>query len=248
MQVFEAGVRSRYIDELVDHCHRFAPRLCKVAGEEAVRKVVENGLERAQKVGWDQQHLVQLYLELMFVLGSSFDGDPQYPWIQRYLVPSDIEDTHTRACHLFEEFADYQNSVFGPSDSLVLAALQRFGQWGGEELRPPIVDAQQRLLAVAQRLHPEKAAYLGPALTTSITEVASREAAARGLSSDMAVLVLSGLMFAFGSGVCTDPLYPWVSRVLNDPLITTPAARLQRLFQKTRLYASRAAEYLATPA
>ncbi len=248
MRAFEVAIRSKYVDELVAHFHGFAPQLCKVAGDEAVRKAVENGLDRAQKTGWDRQHLVQLYIELMFTLGSSFDTDPQYPYIQQYLGSSEIEDAQTRACHLFEELSDYQSAVFGPSNSQALAALRRFEQWEGEELRSPVVDVQEGMFTLAERLYPEKAAYLGRALTASITEIAARDAATFGLSSNTAVLLLGGLMVAFGAGVCTDPLYPWVSRVLNDPLITTPTARLQRLFQKTRNYASAAAEYLATSA
>jgi hypothetical protein len=246
LRAFEVAIHSKYVDELVAHSHGFATQLCKVAGDEAVRKVVKDGLERAQKAGWDQQHLVRFYIELAFTLGSSFDRDPQYPWIQQYLAPSEIENTQTRACHLFTELSDYQSAVLGPSNSLALAALRRFAEWDGEELRSPVVDVHQGMFALAQRLYPEKAAYLGLSLTASITEIAARDAAVFGLSSNTAVLALGGLMMAFGSGVCTDPLYPWVSRVLNDTLITTPTARLQRLFQKTKHYASAAVEYLVT--
>ena len=181
----------------------------------------------------------------MFTLGSSFDTDPQYPWIAQHLRPSELEDTQTLACRLYAEFANYQESVAGVANKFALAALQRVVQWQGEELRPPVADLDRAMLTVMRKLYPEKAAYLGAESMAEITQRAAVEATGFGLSPTMGTAILGGMMVAFGSGVCSDPLYPWVSRTLTDPLLASPGARLERLFNKVKTYAANAAEYLA---
>jgi len=47
---------------------------------------------------------------------------------------------------------------------------------------------------------------------------------------------LIGLMFAQGHGFATDPQLPWIQATLNNPAITDPNRRIERVYSKVMTY------------
>lgn len=80
MEVFEEALLRNFEDEMVQHIKQFTPRHSEIIGEQCVRQVAKMGIERARQYGLTNRGPVRFYIELMFMLGSNFDTDPQYPW------------------------------------------------------------------------------------------------------------------------------------------------------------------------
>ena len=80
MTVFEQGrpaaVRGR---DGAFIARTFAPELCEVIGEEQLRVALRQAMARAAGYGFTYRGPIRLFIELMFLCGSAFDTDPQYP-------------------------------------------------------------------------------------------------------------------------------------------------------------------------
>jgi hypothetical protein len=167
----------------------------------------------------------------MFSFGSSFDTDPQLPWAAAALRSAG--DQMSRAEQLYGAMQEYLHEVAGPANEYATAALRRFKELQNSQA-PQQRDAQ--LLARYLRAsYPEKYDYVGDRAIQALVQRASAAARERALPPH-AVDFLTGMMFGFGYGVLDDPLYAWVRRTLDDPLATTPGAKLERLRAKVRVY------------
>lgn len=230
IEAFEKQAMQRFEDEMMLHCQEFSPELSKVLGEAQLRVAVQNAFTRAQRYGFSTRGALRLYLEMCLLFGSSFDSDPQYSWAAQVLNQS-IEQMQ-RADLLFDRIVDYQNQVSGPDGCNTLAALRRLPlvcqqpmQFSAENFAP----AMQGLLA---DIFPQKAAYLGAPAIQQLVQQACMIAQRLEFQSARAYTLIVVLMYQFGHGCFTDPLYPWIGATLADPKIATPAARAERLERK----------------
>jgi hypothetical protein len=82
------------------------------------------------------------------------------------------------------------------------------------------------------RFFPEKVAYSGRAGLNALIQEAIAEAQRYGFTTMRSQVLIVSLKFAFGNGCTNDPLYPWISRTLQDPRIVSPEARAARLEKK----------------
>jgi hypothetical protein len=58
----------------------------------------------------------------------------------------------------------------------------------------------------------------------------------RGFRADYGQTVYLGLMFLLGSGFDTDPRYPWIHGILEDPELRDENARAERLYAAAMSY------------
>src|SRR5689334_7032419 len=85
-QVAEAG----YVQTAVAHVERYDPLLAAAAGRAGLEKLAREGRVRAGAHGFTDDRTLQLYLELMVSLGSGFDTDPLFRWLDPYLQPGSM--------------------------------------------------------------------------------------------------------------------------------------------------------------
>src|SRR6266849_10193118 len=98
---FSNTALQKFEDEMLEHLQKFSPQHCKVAGEPAVREVIRKGIETAGKYGFTNRGPLRFYIELMFMFGSYFDSDPQYPWAGTVLKDPEVIDQTIRADRLY---------------------------------------------------------------------------------------------------------------------------------------------------
>jgi hypothetical protein len=230
MRLFQQAGRLRFEDEMVTHSRDFAPRLCEVIGEAQLRVAVRSALDGAERYGFTNRGPARLYVELIFLCGSGFDTDPQYPSLGRVL--REDGDQMRRADTVYEGIAEYQGKVAGVGARNVHAALRRLATFVREPIRFSEADFVLGMLAAMAAIFPEKAAYTGEANLTRLIGEAIAEAADHHFESVRAWVLLTALKFAFGHGCTDDPLYPWISRTLSDTRISGPVARAARLERK----------------
>jgi hypothetical protein len=222
-------------DEMVAHLRQLAPQHCKAVGEKGLRQVVRTGFERANKYGLTNRGPVRFYLDLMIMLGSDFDTDPQYPWATDLLEDSTMPDQMTRAERLYEKVMDYSAKVFGEGYEQEKAAVRRVGSIKFEDLPSFRAGSASEFVKYTEKVFPEKARYLGELLLSSLAARAKPLSEQYQLDSERGPVVLGGLMFAFGHGVTTDPQFPWVAATLVKDT-QDAVARTQRLFHRGLTY------------
>lgn len=235
MEVFEQAALRRFEDEMVVHLRQLAPQHCNAVGEEGLRQVIRTGFKRAASYGLTNRGPVRFYIDLMIMLGSDFDTDPQYPWAAALLKDLAVPDQMIRADRLYEKAMDYSAKVFGRGYEQEKAAVRRAGAVKYEELPSSAADSIRELVKYFENVFPEKVRYLGELPVRALAARAKILSEQHRLAPERGPVVLAGIMFAFGHGVTTDPQFRWVSATLTKDT-QDAATRTERLFRRALTY------------
>lgn len=230
MKVFEQDATRRFENEMVAHSKRFSPRLCELIGDEQLRVAVRSAMTRANGYGFTNRGPVRLFVELMFLCGSHFDTDPQYPALGEVLRARGDQMARAEQIHL--GFLDYLERVSGPGAMNVHKALKDLADFVAQPLTFSEDGFVPGVLEAMSRIFPQKAAYVGAAGLRELIGEGLAEARKFGFTTVRPAVLLVVLKFGFGHGCTDDPLYPWISRTLEDKKIVDAAARAQRLEKK----------------
>ena len=229
MKVFEQAARQRFEDDMAVHSRKFSPRLCEVIGDEQLHVALRSAIGRAEGYGFTNRGPIRLYIEMAFLYGSAFDDDPQYPAVGGNL--RGFGDQMERAERIHQWQIDYYNRVSGPDAGNVRGAIQSLPI----SASAPIAETDDfaaSMLGTLDSVCPQKAAYTGEAGLRALIGEGMAEARNYGFDTVAQTALLVILKFGFGHGCARDPLYPWISRALQDEKIVTPEARAARLEKK----------------
>jgi hypothetical protein len=226
------AVRRGFEREMVLHLADFSPPLVKAIGEDQLREVVHLGMARAAQYGLTYRGPVRLYLELMLLLGSHFDTDPQYPWASDILADQQSGSQMQRTERLYEKTLAYREAVGGPGDSYTLAALRNILLLSQRTLHLSSDNFVSDMLQEIHMMYPQKAAYVGERALEALIGKGVEHARGYRFPTLRGYALIIVLMVAFGHGCADDPLYPWIARTLNDGMIKDEAARAKRLEAK----------------
>jgi hypothetical protein len=125
MRALEEAQVERFADELIAHIEGFAPVQFGSMGKEAVRNTISMGLRDARSYGFTLRGSARFYVEMMFMLGSFFDTDPQYRGITQALFDKDDTDEMVRADRLYDKIMEYVDITSGPQHEYERLALNR---------------------------------------------------------------------------------------------------------------------------
>lgn len=232
LAAFRMAARNAFEDTMVRHLAAFSPALFKAVGEAPLRTTVTQGMARAAAYGFDQRGPVRLYLELMLLLGSRFDTDPQYPWAAAILADRDGTPQLRRAERLYEQTMAYRQRVTGPGDVHALRALRNIRAWATTSIDFPPADLVPYMLAEIAALYPQKSDYVGQNAIAALIGRGREGARNQGFTSPRALALVVVLMLAFGHGCGSDPLYPWIARTLRAEATGGPDTKAKRLEQR----------------
>lgn len=235
METFHTELGGHFEDGLIAHLHGFTPYQADVLGDEGLMQVITYGLERADNHGFRLRGPARCYVETMFLLGSDFDTDPQYPWAFAILSDPEVPDQVERADALHEHVRAYLNAASPPGarDRAMRAALQLL------DAEPPPWNERfaATMLAAARRCWPEKFAAVGERALRTLVEDSEQRAEFFGIFDGDGASLLFSLAYAVGNNCVFDPQYPWIQSSLELP---EPSARRGRLRARAKTYLSRA--------
>jgi hypothetical protein len=230
LREFEKAARAAFEQELCRHMEQFSPGQAEALGPERLRVVVVEGIKRADNYGFTNRGPVRFYLEMMFLFGSGFDTDPQYPWAAAMLNDAATQHQMQLATRLHEAAAGYLDRVAGPDRKLIFAAMDRLGSLRLEQF-VSFSGLEEAVLRAMQNAYPEKFAYVGIGPLRQLYGLSLQAAEKVEMNLPKGVAVLTGLMFAAGHTVLVDPLYSWaIQPVLAEE--STPAERVERVYRR----------------
>ena len=231
MNVFQQRAGQLMEDGLVRHFLQHYPRESRQAGGPSqIRKLVQQGIQRARAYGFETQHQTGLFTALMIMLGSDFDDDPQLSWAAEQLA-DDSAGPSDRIQYLFQSAVDYLSATAGEDSELIVRAMLRIRAWD-PHTAPETTGRQWEddVCALFQRLYPQKYEFQGDAATVEMLRHSVETAARYGIGSQQGHSIYALHMFMLGSGFDTDLLHPWVARPLKDPAVATEKERLDQLW------------------
>ena len=86
MAVFLRLQLKEFEDKTCERLLKLKPDQCRKLGEKAVRKSIQDGIERSFRYGIKTERDIARYINIMYTLGFDFDTDPRYPWAADILV------------------------------------------------------------------------------------------------------------------------------------------------------------------
>lgn len=230
LRALEQDSRRRFEDEMMAHSKEFAPPLCEVIGDDQLRLAIRSAMQRAEAYGFTNRGPIRLFIEMMFLCGSAFDTDPQYPAIGDVLRKPG--DQMQRAQQIHEGYLDYLERVSGPRAANVHKALRELLNL----CRGPLTfskDFEGDMLGHMHAVFPQKTEYIGDAGLKILIQEGIGEAREYKFNTPRQTALIVILKYAFGHGCTNDLLYPWIQRTLQDEKIVDPAARSARLEKKS---------------
>ena len=232
MKVFEQAALRSFEDEMVKHIKQFAIKHSEIIGDQGVREVVRMGIERAKKHGLTNRGPVRFYIELMFMLGSDFDTDPQYPWAGEILNDPGIVDQMERADRLYDKAMNYVEKVAGPEYKYEEEALRRVTQMRFEDLPDSDEKFASDIIGHLKRIYPQKIEYVGELALNILIQQGNELAKSHAISTTAGAALIVGLMFAFGHGCFTDPQFPWIAGTLSNTSVIDLNKKVERLYSR----------------
>lgn len=222
-KVFEESAVNNYILELAEHCRDYSPRLCKTLNDEQLHDAIRYGMARAEEHGFTKRGPVRFYIDMMIVLGSSFDTDPQYPWTSEILSKKDELTEMERAEALHEKIVIYLQEVDGEDNEYTLKALESLRNLYQKGIAFRHESLDRDLLHLMKEIHPRKVTETGEEILRNlIADGKKRGESLYGFREAQSLALTAVLMFAFGHRFDADPLLPWISRTLNQTDQTAP--------------------------
>ncbi len=236
-KLFREAALLAFRDRMVEHLFRFSPQHCRGIGEAAVREVVTRGLAASAQYGFTQRGPVRFYLELMLLLGSGFDTDPQLPRAMvEILREGSVADQLPRADRVHTELLRHMHAVLGPDNAHARAAVERLRSMSSANLALTDERLEDDVLRVFQQCYPERCALAEPGALQAVIASARALAAAASLDIRTGTALCSLLMFELGHRCFDDPLYPWLSRALREGPGDGSTARTESLEAKAKTY------------
>jgi hypothetical protein len=230
MSAFQQVATRRFEAEMVAHSKEFSPTLCAVIGDGQLLVALRSAMTRAKDYGFTNRGPVRLYIEMMFLCGSDFDTDPQFPALRKAL--REPADQMQRAEQIHRGFLEYLENVSGPGARNVHKALRDLLHFVTVPLTLSWGNFVPGILENMRQIFPQRAAYVGEVGLKALVEEGIAAAQEYGFTTVRAAGLLVVLKFAFGHGCTRDPLYPWISRTLGDSRIVDAEARAMRLEKK----------------
>lgn len=81
-----------FVTRMRVHLRNFYPEQCDALGDRKLGELIEFGIERAGRHGFESERDVCKYIDLMCVFGHAFDRNERLPWARHILesrYPSD---------------------------------------------------------------------------------------------------------------------------------------------------------------
>ncbi len=243
MKVFEEASLRSFEDEMVLHSQEFSAKLCEVIGEDQLRIALRQAIKQADSYGFTLKGPIRLFIELMFIFGSDFDTDPQFPAIAEVLQSDEGEMQRAEKIHGW--VLDYNKQVSGIRNINMNQALKSLAITAKVDVKFTAYSFNEEIYQEMQRAFPQKVSYVGKEKLTTLINKARTESEKYGFRTIRGQSTIIVLMFIFGHGCLNDPLYPWVNKTLRDEKITDSSTRENRLERQSLTWLEHALTYQA---
>ena len=212
---FETVALQNFEKKMVTHCQLFSSQLCDTVADSNIRLFVQRSIKRAYSYGLTLNGSVSFYIELALMLGCDFDTDPQYIGLSE-ILEQEMSDEMSKADQLYEWFNQYEQILETESENKYSQAkriLDSFSNYPIKLSSPAFVD---NVIQEFKRVSIKKVKYIGDQRLTDLINQARQEAHNHDILSDRGFSVLVTLLYTLGHRCLYDPMYPWLSDMLNN--------------------------------
>ena len=218
--------------EMVAHVKKFFPNHFRIAGEPVIYDIVRLGISKAREYDFTTQRNVCLYITVMIMLGSYFDEDPMYWWMQPDLDVSSNESPSDRAAQMADKALEFQRQIAGNENrdmNRAFLILKNNPSVIVEDF-PAGSEYEKDMIVRLSDIFPKKAAIIGESSMHQLINEGLVKAAMYGITSKRGQSLITVMMFILGTAIDKEPFLPWVAAILKDPTLPNEAARIDKLY------------------
>jgi hypothetical protein len=235
IDAFDEAAARGFEDRMLARIAKYFPKHPKLLGDEPLRLLVALALKKAAGYDFTTERNVALYLDLMCLLGSSFDTDPQMPWAAEILADPSFETPDDRAGKLHKrgwEFAqmaaeDFKDLVEKNDSTRIIGTIKEIGRLTLDEL--PVPTGHQYAAQWSAKLSdtfPVRYAQIGSEAISNLMRQAVESAARNRVCNARGIALCASISLVLGAGFDHDPQLPWVSKALSgEPNDSAPRTR-----------------------
>lgn len=206
----------RMAETLVHTVQSTFPKRCRIMGEEHVKAVIIHCQKQLHPYIHYSKEELRRYVELAFYLGTRFDEDPLYPWVQEILATQDALGLKLKK--LEEKFSYFMEKTVKNDFSLMIQALERFIAVSKQEILA--IKTYEELVSIYASIYPERMQCIGQKHFLAIIRTHDHTIKEQNIFAPMGYYLYTAIIFLLGSYASNDPLYGWVSKYLNAPYIS----------------------------
>lgn len=231
MKAFDQIDFPAFSKEMADHISKHFPGHSKVFGDKAISNVIHQGFERAKAYDFTTRHEVCLFIDMMIMLGSGFDTDPQMTWAGDILNDKNFSDPTIKIERLYDRAMVYLDHVVGTDAVFPVGPLRKMFEYPAKKLQNlSESDMDNGILFEFKNIWPQKFRVVGEEQLRVLIQHNMALIGDYGISGIPAICFFLILMYLLGHRFYMDSMYELSMAGFNDDKVEGPAQKFEHLY------------------
>lgn len=212
INIFKSESLRNFEDEMVVHIQKYFPDRFNYLKESGARKLINLSVLNAKKYHLTSKRNVCHYLNFMLAFGSSFDDDPQYPWINEVLTKE--YNPNFKIDNLCDKSLEFFGKNRSPLFSEICNAFANLDNNANDILNRINQIRMDDLPLVLCSLYEAKFIIVGDSNIANLIRLAKEKAKFYKLDIESSIGFFAIYMFLLGVNFDTDVQFPWLKEYL----------------------------------
>ena len=211
IEELESSKEEEMLETLRDEFKTMFPSRTRILGKENLNLFLSHQQERAKYYDYIYYEDLKRYALIAFYLGTHFDEDPFYPWVQKIL--EEDESFGVKVDSLMEKFQTLSQETMGEEFVYFLEALEKL-----ENLSSTMIEnftKYESVVNTLKRIYPQRVKVLGEAILYEELKTQKTELDEYEIHNALGAFTYLTTKFMLGSYVLKDPLYAWVRKYIH---------------------------------
>jgi hypothetical protein len=220
---------------MLGHLREYFPVSCQYMDEKALISIITAGSEKALHYGFTTRYEVCLFIDIMMMVGTSFDTDLQLPFVRKILKLPIAINPHQKIEQLLDNTYDYLEEVIGETEIFPVIQYEQLLDEPIQNLAPsdaPLLE--NAMLEMLRNFWPAKYLYTGEGILKQLILQGSKLAGSFGFTNRVSVAYFLLLQFVLGHQFYNDPAYIGIGEVLKNKDILNEYEQYRQLTEKVR--------------
>jgi hypothetical protein len=199
------------IETLTEEFKQMFPSRTRILGKENLNLFLSHQQQRAKFYDYEHYEDLKRYALIAFYLGTYFDEDPFYPWVEEIMKWD--ESFGVKVDALMEKFKILSEQIVGEDSDNFLEALEKLNK-----INPKMVEnfkKYENVVSTLKNIYPQKVKILGEEVLYAELKVQKAELIEYNIHNALGSFTYLTTKFILGSFVLKDPLYAWVGKYVN---------------------------------